>query len=97
MEEEILPTLATIRLSRTWGTRRSAVQGLVESGGDSGSALAEALGVFVALEPAVDHALGCSHLLHVEDSFDAGVGFAAVVDEFVEVFVDGRHGLSLNS
>jgi hypothetical protein len=31
-------------------------------------------------------------LLHVEDDLGAGVGFAAVVDYFVEVSVDETHG-----
>jgi len=45
-----------------------------------------ALGVFVALEPAGNAGLRRVAALHVEDGFGAGVGFAAVVDEFVEVF-----------
>jgi hypothetical protein len=64
----------------------------VEAGGDAGSAFAAALGVFVALEPAVDAGLVDSALLHVEDDFGAGVGDAAVVDYFVEVAVDEAHG-----
>ena len=55
-----------------------------------GAAVAEALGVFVALERAVDTGLIDSALLHVEDGFGAGVGFAAVADEFVEVFVESH-------
>jgi hypothetical protein len=42
--------------------------------------------VFVALEPAVDAGLRGVAALHVEDDFGAGVGFAAVDDEFVEIF-----------
>lgn len=46
---------------------------------------AAALGVLIALEPAVDHGLGDPDGLHMQDSLGAGVGFATVVDEFVEV------------
>jgi hypothetical protein len=64
----------------------------IDAGGDAGSAFAVALGVFVALEPVVDAGLIDSALLHVEDDFGAGVGFAAVVDYFVEVAVYEAHG-----
>jgi hypothetical protein len=55
----------------------------IEFHGDSLVAFAAALGVFVALKPAVDAGVAA---LHVEDGFGAGVGFAAVVDKLVEVF-----------
>jgi hypothetical protein len=58
----------------------------IELEGDVLAAFAEALGVFVALEPAVDAGLGRVAALHVEDDFGAGVGFAAVVDKLVGAF-----------
>ncbi|MEI9980847.1 MAG: hypothetical protein WDN23_17960 [Edaphobacter sp.] len=42
--------------------------------------------MLVALKPAVDAGLVEPDALHVEDGFGAGIGFAAVVDDFVEVF-----------
>lgn len=57
-----------------------------EFDGDALVGFAAALGVFVALEPAVDAGLRRVAALHVEDDFGAGVGFAAVVDQLVEVF-----------
>jgi hypothetical protein len=65
-----------------------------DSGGEAGVALAEALAVFVALEPEVDHLLGGADALHVEDGFGAGGGHAAVVDELVEV-AGGGQGVSV--
>ncbi len=58
----------------------------IELEGDALTPFAEPLGVFIALEPAVDAGLVDSALLHVGDGFGAGVGFAAVVDQLVEVF-----------
>ena len=65
--------------------------GEVDEGGEGCFSFAEALGVLLALEPAVDAGLGCAGLLHVGDDLGAGVGVAAVVDDFVEVFVEGSH------
>ena len=60
------------------------VWGLTGLGLDRNSAQPENP-MFVALEPAVDARLGRVAALRVEDGLGAGIGFAAVAYELVEV------------